>query len=234
MNIRFPYEETYNYYGDETSHLVNDGNRYMALGALCCRKGDVKQLSKEINEIKIRHNIAKDCEIKCTKVSMGAFEFYKELIDWFLLNHVIFRAVIIDKSIVKYENISAYNTFYYKMYYTLFRYYMYGKENHIYLDYKDSKSYLRCAEIQNFLSHDHITCMKSITVQQMNSRESNLIQMTDLLVGLICYNANSKKNNDAKIELVNILKQKTKLDLFSTTYNSDKIDIINWRPKNER
>lgn len=235
MNIRFPYEETYNYYGDETSHIANDGNRYMALGALCCRKFDAKRLSNEINAIKSRHNIAKNFEIKSTKISVGAIEFYKELVEWFLTSpDVILRIVLIDKSIVKYNNFNVYDTFYYKMYYTLFRYYLYGEENHIYLDYKDRRGNLRCAEIKEIMSRDHITSMKSITVQQMNSKESNLIQMTDLLIGLICYNANEKKLSKAKLELIDVLKQSTGLDLFSTTFNSDynnKIDILNWRPK---
>lgn len=236
MDIQFLHKDTYNYYGDETCHLANDGNRYMVLGAICCRKSDVKHLSEEIKEIKITNKLGEDFEIKSTKISIGAFNFYEDLIKWFLASpNVILRAIIIDKSIIEWNNANTYNTFYYKMYYNLFRYYMYGEENHIFLDYKDSKSYIRCAEIEDFLSRDHITNMKSITVHQMNSKESELIQMTDLLIGLICYNANEKTSNKAKLNLINIMKRETNLDLFSTTHNSPrstpKIDILNWRPK---
>lgn len=108
---------------------------------------------------------------------------------------------------------------------------MHGTTNHIFLDYKDSRSYLRCAEIQEFLGNDHITRMKKNTVQQINSKESNLIQMTDLLIGLFCYNANGKTSNKAKLHLVRLLKKKTQLDLISTTNNATQIDILNWRPK---
>ena len=73
--------------------------------------------------------------------------------------------------------------------------------------------------------------MKKNTVQQINSKESNLIQITDLLIGLFCYNANEKTSNEAKLQLVNMLKQSSKLDLISTTNNATKIDILNWRPK---
>lgn len=232
MNIRAPYEETYNYYGDESSHLKNDGNKYMALGALCCPKHLSKQFTDELCQIKVHHGFNKNIEVKCTKVSMGAIDFYKDIIEWFLnCPDLYFRIVLINKEIIRTTDKDDYNLFYYKMYYTLFRYFMHGTTNHIYLDYKDSRSYLRCAEIQEYLSNDHITRMKKNTVQQINSKESSLIQITDLLIGLFCYNANKKNTNEAKLQLVNLLKQRTKLDLTSTTNNASKIDILNWRPK---
>lgn len=232
MNIRVPYEETYNYYGDESSHMKDDGNKFMALGALCCPKALSKCFSNEIRRIKLSFGFTKDFEIKSTKVSLGALDFYQKLIEWFLsCPDLYFRIILINKELVKTSDANEYNLFYYKMYYTLFRYFMHGTTNHIYLDYKDSRSYLRCAEIQEFLGNDHVTRMKKNTVQQINSKESNLIQITDLLIGLFCYNANGKTSNEAKLQLVNMLKQSSKLDLISTTNNATKIDILNWRPK---
>lgn len=232
MNIRVPYEETYNYYGDESSHMKNDGNKYMALGALCCPKHLSKRLSDEVRQIKLNHGLSRDFEIKETKVSVGAIGFYKELIEWFMnCPDLYFRIVLINKEIVRTADMDEYNLFYYKMYYTLFRYFMHGTNNHIYLDYKDSRSYLRCAEIQEFLGTDHITRMKNNTVQQIDSKESNLMQITDLLIGLFCYNANGKTSNQAKLQLIQMLKRKAKLDLVNTTNNATKIDILNWRPR---
>lgn len=232
MNIRVPYEETYNYYGDESSHMKDDGNKYMALGALCCPKALSKHFSNEIRQIKLAHGFSGKFEIKSTKVSMGAIDFYQELIEWFLnCPDLYFRIVLINKEIVRTSDTEEYNLFYYKMYYTLFRYFMYGNTNHIFLDYKDSRSNLRCAEIQKILGNDHVTKFKKNTVQQINSKESNLIQITDLLIGLFCYNANGKTSNMAKLHLVGLLKKKTQLDLISTTKNATKIDILNWRPK---
>lgn len=234
MNIRAPYEETYNYYGDESCHLFGNANKYMALGALCCLKNSSKNLSMQIRKIKLEHGLSRDFEIKNTKVSMGAIDFYSDLIKWFFnCTDLYFRVVLIDKSLIKFDSSDEYNLFYYKMYYILFRYYMHGMDNHIYLDYKDSRSYLRCAEIQNFLGNDHITNMKKITVQQIDSKESNLMQIADLLTGLVCYNANGKMANKAKRQLVDALKKGTGLDLFQTTTNATKFDILNWRPKNE-
>lgn len=232
MNIRVPYEETYNYYGDESCHLLNDGNRYMALGALCCPQNQSKRFSAEIRQIKLAHGLSRDFEIKNTKVSVGAIDFYQDIIKWVLnCTDLYFRVVLIKKDLIKFNNTDEYNTFYYKMYYTLFRYFMHGYTNHIYLDYKDSRSYIRCAEIQEYLGNDHITRMKKNTVQQIDSKESNLMQVTDLLTGLVCYNANGITSNKAKCQLIDMLKSGTKLDLFSTTKNSTKFDILNWRPR---
>lgn len=235
MDRFFPYEDSYNYYGDESCHLLNDNNRYMALGALCCPKRMSKQLSSEIRELKIKHGLNANYEIKSTKVSSGASDFYISLINWFLnCNHLVFRVVLIDKNLLNFADVKEYNLFYYKMYYILFRYYMIGCNNYIYLDYKDSQGGRRCAEIEDIVHHDHITNMKNITVQQINSRESAIIQLSDLLVGLTCYNACGKDGNQTKLHLISILKQILHSDLFTTTDASatlQKFNILNWRPK---
>ena len=227
MELFFPYEGTYNYYGDESCHLLNDGNKYMALGALCCPKQMSKQLCAEIRQIKLEHNLSKDFEIKSTKVSSGAYDFYEELIRWFLdCNYLVFRVILIDKNLILHKNKKDYNLFYYKMYYILFKWYMYGVKNHIYLDYKDSQSSMRCAEIEQFLSNDRITKMKTITVKQINSKESNLMQLSDLIIGLTCYNASGKTDNHTKLKLIQLLKEQLDIDLISTTNNAKKFDAF--------
>lgn len=236
MDRFFPYEDSYNYYGDESCHLLNDDNRYMALGVLCCPKRMRKQLSSEIRKIKIKYGLNANYEVKSTKVSPGAHDFYMSLIDWFLnCNYLVFRVVLIDKKLLRFDNAEEYNLFYYKMYYLLFRYYMIGNNNYIYLDYKDCHGGKRCAKIEEIVRRDHITNMKKITVQQINSKESDIIQLSDLLVGLTCYNACGKTGNQTKLQLIKTLKQRLHCDMFTTTDASitklQKFNILNWRPK---
>lgn len=186
MNIRVPYEETYNYYGDESSHMKDDGNKFMALGALCCPQNLSKRFSDEIRQIKLSYGFTKDFEIKCTKVSLGALDFYQKLIEWFLsCPDLYFRIVLINKELVKTSDADGYNLFYYKMYYTLFRYFMHGTTNHIYLDYKDSRSYLRCAEIQEIFGNDHVTRMKKILFSKSIQKKAILFKLQICL--LVCF-----------------------------------------------
>lgn len=234
MNDFLSKNSTYNYYGDESCHLLNDNNKYMALGSICCPKEKSKMLSAEIREIKKKNGLSEKFEIKNTKVSMGAIDFYRELVNWFLSCDALkFRVVLINKSLVDNKaHHQTHNDFYYKMYFTLFRYFLFGVTNYIYLDYKDSQSYQRCAKLEEILNNTNKNTPKKSFVNQINSTESNLIQLTDLLTGLVCYNANRRKSNPAKCELISILNTKLGIDLLSTTsFNDDniKFDILNWR-----
>ena len=77
MNIRVPYEETYNYYGDESSHMKDDGNKFMALGALCCPQNLSKRFSDLILDINLSYCFTKYFDIKSTIFYVGAFDFYQ-------------------------------------------------------------------------------------------------------------------------------------------------------------
>lgn len=235
MDKFFPVGGEYNYYGDESCHLLKDNNKFMALGAVCCPKNMREKLTSEIQNIKAKHGLSKSFEIKCTKVSVGALDFYKEIVLWFLnCDFLKYRVVLINKEIVDNRAYhQTHNDFYYKMYFILFRYFLYSSLNYIYLDYKDSQSHKRCTKLEDVLNNDNLRTKKKIYVSQINSTESCLIQLTDLLTGLVCYNANGKTTNPAKLELIKTLTTVLGYNLFMTTPPADdvKFDILNWRPK---
>lgn len=103
--------------------------------------------------------------------------------------------------------------------------------NYIYLDYKDSQSYKRCSKLEEILNNSN-KGKKESYVQQINSTDSSLIQLTDLLTGWVCYNANRKTTSNAKSELIRIIETELKIDIFLTTSVTtvNKFDILNWRP----
>jgi hypothetical protein len=66
----------YNVYCDESCHLENDGQKIMVLGAVWCPLEQVRKISEEIREIKIKHQLSPKFEIKWTKVSPAKQAFY--------------------------------------------------------------------------------------------------------------------------------------------------------------
>ncbi|EFS87497.1 hypothetical protein HMPREF2925_00345 [Propionibacterium sp. HMSC075A12] len=65
-----------NIYCDESTHLPNDGRPYMVLGAIVCPVSRSREVAVRLREIRVKHQIRPDFEIKWTKVSPAKIEFY--------------------------------------------------------------------------------------------------------------------------------------------------------------
>lgn len=68
--------ETFNIYCDESCHLENDGQKAMVLGAVWCPEVKRLEIAQRLREIKIRHKLSADFEIKWTKVGATKLQFY--------------------------------------------------------------------------------------------------------------------------------------------------------------
>ena len=125
-----------NYFMDESCHLLHNDSRYMVIGAVACPKKRSANISHKIKCLKLKFGLSADFEIKSTKISPAKFDFYKAVIDLFLSeNDLHFRAIIIDKEKLDHQRFSqTHDDFYYKMVYTLFRYFLWGNVNYIYVD----------------------------------------------------------------------------------------------------
>lgn len=75
--------EIYNVYCDESCHLEHDGQQAMVLGGVWCPESKRQEISQRIREIKVKHGLGKDFEIKWTKVSKSKLDFYMDIIDYF-------------------------------------------------------------------------------------------------------------------------------------------------------
>ena len=92
--------QVFNIYCDESCHLENDHQQVMVLGAVWCPQEKTREIFVRIREIKIRHEMRPDFEVKWSKVSPAKKEFYIDLIDYFFDDDDLhFRALIVpDKS----------------------------------------------------------------------------------------------------------------------------------------
>ena len=110
----------YNVYCDESCHLKNDDSDIMIMGALWCKKDKVKEISKRIREIKVRHGLKPSFEIKWNKVSASKVEFYMNIVDYFFDDDDLhFRCIIVkDKKKLDHDRFNqTHDDFYYKMYF---------------------------------------------------------------------------------------------------------------------
>lgn len=217
-----------NIYCDESCHLKNDDSDYMVLGAVVCNENK-KNVFKDLRAIKRKYGLDEyNFEVKWTKVSASLKDFYNELVDYFFSSSDLhFRALIVPKKQVNVSSLDEWEEFYYKMYYQLLNNLITaGYHHYIYLDIKDTNGSLKRDKLKEILQtfkqryfdpEEHVKVIQAVV-----SKEVELIQLADLLLGAVCYaNRNIEKSNEGKISVIENIKAKTGFPLTETTLLSE-------------
>ncbi len=227
----------YNIYCDESCHLENDGKPIMVLGALWCPIDRARGIAEAIREIKKRHGLNSSLELKWGKVSPFKKALYIELVNYFLDEPALnFRGLIAEKTGLQHaQHAQDHDTWYYKMYFLLLRHLL-RKENQyrIYLDIKDTKSAAKLEKLKEVLSNNmwDFNQVAIERLQSVRSSEVEQIQLCDLLVGAVSYASRRLSTSAPKLELVELLRQRTGTTLESTTlYRTAKFNLFRWKPQ---
>ncbi len=232
---------------DESCHLENDRNDVMLLGALWCDTGQVRAISEEIRGIKRHHGMqvpegsSRGFEIKWSKVGPSKAEFYLDLIKFFVTDdRLFFRGVIVnEKQSLDHKGfVQTHDDFYYKMYYHLLVRIIENTGNiyNVYLDIKDTQGGPKTRKLHEYLCnriHDN-ACEKLKKVEQVRSDESELMQLSDLVLGAVSYYNRNLDSSKTKLQLVDALATYGRpyaRDLRETSYLSErKVNLLSWRP----
>ena len=233
-----------NIYCDESCHLQNDNADIMLLGAIACKKSDVKRFSNEIRKIKVEHGLDSSFEIKWTKVSPAKVDFYLSLIDYFFDHDLQFRCVIAKgkKELDNQAFNQSYDEWYYKMYYLLLSKMLDPTQTYcVYIDIKDTNGGAKVRKLKtilnNFLYSFHETCLR--TLQIVKSDEVELLQLCDLLIGCIGYYnrfitplAHEQPLSEAKVRVCQRVEELAQRPLKqSTPLSESKFNIFVWKPR---
>jgi hypothetical protein len=199
--------QTYNVYCDESCHLENSNQKVMTLGAVWCPIEKVKEISVRLREIKQHHNLKPNFEVKWTKVSPAKVQFYLDWMDYFFDNDDLhFRSIVSDKSKLQHQKFNqTHDDWYYKMYFNLIKVILYPKSHYrIYLDIKDTKSADKTSKLHDVLANNCYDFSHNMIerLQTIHSHESEILQLTDLLIGSVGYANRKLSENSAKLALV--------------------------------
>lgn len=224
--------KTFNIFCDESCHLEHDGFKSMVLGCLMVDHAETKRISEAIKAIKSRHGVYPMNEIKSTKVSYNKIDMYLELIGLFIKEHCLkFRCVIIpDKSILDHSFFSqTQNEFYYKMFFLALKE-LISCDNvyNIYFDLMDKYENDRLKILKAYLCKHMQIKENCIKYQLIRSYESQLMQMTDILIGAVSYKTRNGLNDTAKAKLIRELETKLNMDISLTTNHNDKFNVLRW------
>lgn len=229
-------KQLFNIYCDESCHLEHDGEKAMVLGGVWCPADKKDEIFRRLREIKEEHGLSKRFEIKWNKVSKGQLAFYMDVINYFFDNGDLhFRVLIVpNKSELKHEDFGhSHDTFYYKMYFNLLKtLFEPDCEYNIYIDIKDTRGQKKVDKLHEVLCNNHYDFNREMIkkVQQVRSEEVELVALADLLIGAMSYLHRGKTTSEAKLKLIERIKERSKYNLMaSTLYRENKFNIFVWR-----
>lgn len=232
--------QIYNIYCDESSHLENDQKKAMFLGGVWCAKDKTQEILKRIKEYKIKHGLGNNFEIKWTKISPAKIDFYLDIIDYFFDDDDLhFRCLIIpDKKKLNHDKFNQnHDDFYYKMYFNTLKTILDPEERYnIYIDIKDTKGANKIRKLQEVLGNNLYDFDRKIVekIQLVHSHEVGILQLTDLLLGAVNYNVIKLTTSEAKLRIVERVKERSGYSLSKTTLlKENKFNLFVWQANEE-
>lgn len=168
--------------------------RYLVIGSVWLNTDDRSRFKQSIHDLRNQYKIGG--EFKWTKVTPSKADFYKALVTWFFDqgDDLRFRCIAIDHQQVDlihfHQNDQELG--FYKFYYQMLHHWIHPFNRYnIYCDFKRNRIRDRLHTLKACLSNAHLTATID-TVQSIRSRESVLIQLADVLIGLASARLNSR------------------------------------------
>ncbi len=231
-------------YCDESCPLEHEP--VSLFGVIGCSSENKKTIVKELRELKEKHFYGfSRQETKWTKISSSKKEYYKELIKYFKNKDDIRVRILVVKNKEdldnKKYNEGDYQTWYYKMYfYLLDRFLDANSSYYMMYDEKDTHTTYRMNEVKRIITgkknyrEDENFDLK---IKQINSKESELMQLLDVIMGAVGYknrgymDAQDKKETTKQI-IVEYIEKECKKNLSQTTSPFEtKFNIFIWNPR---
>ena len=228
--------DTFNVYCDESCHLENDHQKAMVLGAVWCPLEKSREIAVRLREIKQKHGLAPEFEVKWIKVSPAKKSFYIDLIDYFFDDDDLrFRALIVpDKSLLRHDAFPGQNHdgWYYKMYFDMLKVIFRPDSRYrIYLDIKDTHGAHKAAKLHEVLCNDRYDFSRQVIerLQLVRSHEIEQLQLADLLIGAVAYLNRGLSGNVGKEAIIKRMRKRSGYDLTRTTLlREEKMNLFCW------
>jgi len=231
----------FNVYCDESCHLENDRQKAMVLGAVWCPLEKTREIAVRIREMKAKHGLSPESEIKWVKVSPAKVQFYLDIMDYFFDDDDLhFRALIVpDKSQLRHEDFKqTHDEWYYKMYFDMLKVILYPDARYrIYLDYKDTQGATKVKKLHEVLCNNMYDFSRRIIeqIQLVRSHEVEVLQLADLLIGTVSYVNRGLSTSAAKLHLVDRMRARSGYKLTQTTLlRENKVNLFRWHASEVR
>lgn len=190
-------------YCDESRHDGSAKNPFMAIGGLWLPRDLKPGLTRELRAL--LHSVGLNAEVKWSKVSPSRLEAYKRVVDFFFEHEDLeFRVIVVDQAKVDIERFHGgdrelgFYKFYYEM---LVKWLEPGNEYLILLDFKKNKGADRYSTLRTYLQRKLSGQAWITDLTVIDSGESPLAQLSDLLTGAVAASWCGMAPGGAKAEL---------------------------------
>lgn len=180
-----------NLYCDESRHLPHDHEPFMLLGLVSCPAKNVRDYHLELRKLARDHGLTDNYEIKWTHIRPGKLAFYEALVDWFFdKRDLVFRCLLLPDKQIVFERLPEDNQdlAYYRLYAHLLRSAFEPEKSYrTFIDKKDTRGGDKIREVRDWLQRDQDDSDgKAVQdIQQIQSHEARLMQLTDLFLGAV-------------------------------------------------
>lgn len=173
-------------YCDESRHDCAPGHRFMAIGGLWVPREGKAELTRDLR--RQRRSLALNGEVKWSKVSDKRLDAYRAEVDFFFAQDLRFRAIVVEQEKVDVARFHGgdQELGFYKFYYEMLVKWLWpGNEYLILLDFKTNRGADRYTTLKRFLERQVKGTAWITDLTIVDSAESPLAQLSDLLTGAV-------------------------------------------------
>lgn len=207
----------------------NPPAQFMIIGSLWLATSDRSNFKAEIHNLRNQYKVGG--EFKWRKVSPSRYEFYKELTNWFFNqgDRLRFRCIVVDRkevNLIKFHR-NDQELGFYKFYYQMLHHWILDyNEYSIFCDYKSNRERNRLPVLKRCLGASNIVSQIT-SVQATRSKDSVLLQLSDLLTGAVSAKFNKSMQADsAKANLISQIESKISIAIRHTGKSEQKFNVF--------
>ena len=217
---------------------ISDSNKFCCIGGIMVSADARADVKAGIKALKEKHGVYG--EIKWSTVSPSKLPFYLDLVDMFFdSQNLYFRTVVIDASKVRNNvfNENDQELGYYKFYYQLLHHWAsMGNQYRVFTDQKTNRDKKRLQELRRILNTQFPVSDTFESIQAIDSKESLILQMQNILMGAVGYkyNFHGEGESYAKEQIVAKIESRLGRKISRTYPSEQKFNVFEIALREER
>lgn len=219
-------------YCDESRQELFAGkNRdgFVVIGGLWLESARRQHLKARIGELRKCHHV--HGEFKWQKVSPSREPFYLDLVELFFGEPMRFRAIVLaaqEMDAVRFHGADN-ELMFYKFYYQMLHHWILDQNIYrIFVDVRTNRMRGRVKTLEQVLGNANLTA-EIACVQALPSRELDIMQLADVLVGAVSFTFNGGGTSGAKRAVVARIEQHLEHSIQPTSRADQKLNIFRFR-----
>ena len=206
----------------------NETGCFMLIGSVWFPYEQREVFKAEIKELRRRHNAFG--EVKWRAVAPSKLEFYLDLVDWFFGNQLAcrFRCIVVEADLVDLTKFheSDQELGFYKFYYQLLHHWILDfNQYRVFLDHKRNRDRDRLKVLRRCLAHTNISSNIE-RVQALDSRDSQFIQLADLLTGAVAARFHDATSSAARLAVIERIETRLGHPIRATARSESKFNVF--------